>query len=210
MPLTVPTPPPRGEGARRQLSLFGVEASNASPVDLAGLLAGPGRVSRMGGTARVSVTVDAAWRVHVLVAELAARGLETSWERRARVTGDGVEEPDGFEVRTAYSVLLAPLAAAWSRGPVPRFFHLNGPRLRLWLACAGTLDARTCTLGLTAQTAAWDTVGAALARAGLPATLVEGGPALRITGRRRLARLAELVGDPPAAAPAECWPTTAT
>jgi len=31
-------------------------------------------------------------------------------------------------------------------------------------------------------------------------------PGYRITGRRRLARLAELVGDPPTAAPADHWP----
>ena len=32
------------------------------------------------------------------------------------------------------------------------------------------------------------------------------GPAYRITGRRRLARLAELVGERPPAAPADAWP----
>ena len=63
----------------RQLSIFGAETTDPSPADLAGLLAGPGRIGRMGGTARVSVTVDAAWRVHVLVGELVARGLVVSW-----------------------------------------------------------------------------------------------------------------------------------
>jgi hypothetical protein len=65
--------------AGRQLSIFGVEAAEPSPADLAGLLAGPGRIDRMGGTARVSVRVDAAWRVHVLVAELVSRGLVAAW-----------------------------------------------------------------------------------------------------------------------------------
>lgn len=32
------------------------------------------------------------------------------------------------------------------------------------------------------------------------------GPAYRVTGRRRLARLAELVGEPPLAAPTGMWP----
>jgi hypothetical protein len=85
--LPAPTPaakigyrrPPSHPGAGRQLSIFGVEAAEPSPADLAGLLAGPGRIGRMGGTARVSVRVDAAWRVHVLVAELVSRGLVVTW-----------------------------------------------------------------------------------------------------------------------------------
>jgi hypothetical protein len=226
---------------RRQLSLFGVEAADPSPLDLSGLLAGAGRVSRMGGTARVSVTVDSAWRVHVLAAELALRGIEVSWRHAGRpeesdvrelvVVSDPAEDVSpggpassspaqevrqlaageeqgapaagGYEVRTAYSSLLAPLAAAWLRGP-PGFFYLNGPRLRLWTAAAGVLDGRTLTL-LSADGPGRDAVGAALARAGLPATAVEAG--FRITGLRRLARLAELVGERPQAAPPECWPT---
>ena len=62
-----------------QLPFFGAETTEPAPADLAGLLAGPGRLGRMGGTARVSVEVDAAWRVHVLVAELVARGLTATW-----------------------------------------------------------------------------------------------------------------------------------
>ena len=46
----------------RQLSLFGVEAGPPVAEDLEGLLAGPGQVVRMGGTARVSVVVDELWR----------------------------------------------------------------------------------------------------------------------------------------------------
>ena len=46
----------------RQLSLFGVEARPPNPLDLEGLLAGAGQVSRMGGTARVSIVVGDAWR----------------------------------------------------------------------------------------------------------------------------------------------------
>jgi hypothetical protein len=69
-----------GPAPGRQLSMFGAETTEPSPADLAGLLAGPGRLGRMGGTARVSVRVDAAWRVHVLVGELVARGLKATWE----------------------------------------------------------------------------------------------------------------------------------
>lgn len=191
MPLTPP----------RQLSLFGVEAAEPEPADLAGLLAGPGQVERMGGTARVTVVVDAAWRVHVLVAELAARGLAATWES----TVDGK-----LAVRTAYTAALAPLAAAWlPEMRPPAGFHLNGPRLRLWVAAAGSPDPPGYLLRLGTSA---DAVGAALAAVGLPGVLIgphgtdRGGSAYRIVGRRRLARLAELVGDCPTPAPPDLWP----
>ncbi|WP_229398702.1 hypothetical protein [Micromonospora okii] len=208
MPLTSPDRPP---DPVRQLSLFGAEAADPSVADLAGLLAGPGEVFRMGGTARLSVVVDAAWRVHVLVAELARRGLPTTWE----ATGDG-----RHLVRTAYASTLAPLAVAWLPDPAspsaegvkrpPAGFHLNGRRLRLWVAAAGSADPAGFLLRLGAtDLPCREPVGAALAAVGLPAVLLDagaGGPAYRITGRRRLARLADLLGDrPPAASPAD-WP----
>lgn len=195
---------PVGPGPVRQLSLFGVEASEPSPADLAGLLAGPGQVVRMGGTARVSVVLDAAWRVHVLVAELALRGLPASWEST---------EDQQHEVRTSYATTLAPLARSWLRGTVkrpPAGLHLNGRRLRLWVAAAGSPEPLGFKLRLgTADEGCWEMVGAALAAIGLPAVLLlprAGGPAYRITGRRRLARLVELVGERPPAAPAASWP----
>jgi hypothetical protein len=191
--------------SRRQLSLFGVEAHDPAPADLAGLLAGSGQVVRMGGTARVSIVVDAAWRVHVLVAEFALRGLSATWEV-ATVEGH-------LGVRTAYASTLAPLSVAWLRGAVkrpPPGFHLNGPRLRLWAAAAGSSEPLGYELRLGASDeGCWEPVGAALAAIGLPAVLLgprAGGPAYRITGRRRLARLAELVGDRPMAAPQAEWP----
>ncbi|WP_372441594.1 hypothetical protein [Plantactinospora mayteni] len=188
----------------RQLSLFGVEAADPSVGDLAGLLAGPGELVRMGGTARITIVVDAAWRVHVLVAELARRGLTASWLGR-------VAEQHG--VQTSYSTLLAPLAGAWLRGTVkrpPGNFFLTGPRLRLWAAAAGSPEPLGFVLRLgAADEACREPVGAALAAIGLPAVLLDagaGGPAYRITGRRRLARLAELVGDRPPTAPPGQWP----
>lgn len=198
----------------QQPSLFGVAASDPVPEDLAGLLAGPGELGRMGGTARVSVTVDAGWRVHVLIAELARRRLPASWEPVA----------DTFVVRSAYTTRLLRLAATWRDGP-PAGLHLNGQALRLWVAAAGTPspDGFLLGLGASADEPAWSAVGAALSAAGLAAALVVPGspasarrpagadpvltgPAYRITGRRRLARLAELVGDPPLAAPPNNWP----
>ncbi|MHB8451749.1 MAG: hypothetical protein ACYDAQ_15085 [Mycobacteriales bacterium] len=55
----------------------------------------------------------------------------------------------------------------------------------------------------------WLPVGAALAALGLPGALIgprPPGPAYRLTGARRLARLAELVGLPPPGVPPGGWP----
>ena len=243
--------------AGRQLSIFGVEAADPSLADLAGLLTGPGRLGRMGGTARVAVRVDAAWRVHVLVEELVSRGLVVTW---APVTTDGVddhvaeltaepveltlaavEEPAeladepaaaddegatsdepqdveavtvdkkenaeprtvSFEVRTAYSSRLDPLARAWPP-PADRLF-LTGSQLRLWVAAAGSPRPEGYALGLDPDGFLDKAAGAALTRVGLAGT-VQAGPAYVIAGRRRLARLAELVGERPAAAPERLWP----
>ncbi|MDG4774446.1 hypothetical protein [Solwaraspora sp. WMMD792] len=245
MSLTPPTDSSAGAPTARQLSLFGVAAADPTPGDLAGLLAGPGRISRMGGTVRVSVDVEPAWRVHVLVAEFRRRGLAPSWRQL----------PDGrLTVRTAYTAVLARLGAAWlhpptpdqpdadlpeaaqpdadlpeaaqpeadlpDAGPVrgeddrlvkrpPTGFHLAGQRLRLWAAAAGARDPLGYRLQLAESDADnWPQVGAALAAIGLPAVLLDarsGGPAYRIVGRRRLTRLAELLGDRPAAAPEDGW-----
>lgn len=182
---------------QQQPSLFGVEATDPTPEDLAGLLAGPGELSRMGGTARVSVPVADGWRVHVLMAECAIRGLPATWEGE-------------FVVRTAYTTRLIGLATAWRDGPPPDL-HVNGQLLRLWVAAAGAPSPDGYLLGLhAARQSDWAPVGAALAAAGLAAALVASGapvaPAYRITGRKRLARLVELVGDRPATAPADAWP----
>ena len=120
-----------------QLSLFGAEAADPSLADLAGLLAGPGQLGRMGGTARVSVRVDAAWRVHVLVAELVvagSRGELGADRRRPDVTpsrshrtptspsadaGDGLRwSPDGGPERRptrGADGVLQPLVRVWRR-----------------------------------------------------------------------------------------------
>jgi hypothetical protein len=189
----------------RQLSLFGVEARPASPLDFEGLLAGPGEVVRMGGTARVSIVVDQPWRARALVAEARARGLTATCEQ-AEVEGQA-------SFRTAYSSTLAAVGAAWLRGGVkhpPPGFALDGRRLRLWTIAAGGRDGpRSFAMKLgVSDEASWGVIGDALAAVGLPATLLQpksGGPAYRLVGRRRLARLAELVGDPPSGVPAENW-----
>ncbi|WP_433054833.1 hypothetical protein [Dactylosporangium sp. CS-033363] len=292
------TPVVRG----RQLSLFGVEARPPAPLDLEGLLAGAGQVGRMGGTGRVSIVVDDAWRGAVLRAELEQRGLA--------VTCEPTGEADRWQLRTSYSALLAPLAAAWldewGVKVYPRSLALDGRRLRLWVAAAGSYEGpRSYLLRLAPRPIEpaepepealeideiiiepdkprqilppasdsrpnvrkrkseskitafdpgpdeyadveevfdagewvddlpsveldpvtpeadrqpevidrqvadnWIAVGDALVAVGLPAVLVgadSGDPAYRIVGPRRINRLAELVGEPPAEAPADVWP----
>lgn len=187
----------------RQLAIFSADSARPSPYDLAGLLIGPGQVVRMGGTARVSVVVDAAWRVHALAAEFATRGLETSWEPAA-IEGH-------YGVRTAYTGVLAPLGDAWLRGAgkrPPAGFALDGVRLRLWFAAAGTVDPEGAfailRLGPNDEHCAAPALRAFTALASM-AELGKG-PVLRINGRRRVARLGELIGDRPPTAPAGAWP----
>jgi hypothetical protein len=193
-----PRPSPADMG--RQLAFFAAETSEPAPGDLVGLLAGPGRLGRMGGTARVSVEVDAAWRVHVLVAELTARGLVTSWRP---VEDDGTEVRPRFEVLTAYSQRLNGLARGWPQAAAQLF--LSGPRLRLWVAASGAPDPGGYSLGLEPGKDL-TIVDAALVRAGLAGKFSDGGRHYLIMGKRRLRLLAELVGERPPAAPAELWP----
>jgi hypothetical protein len=223
--------PPAYVDGVRQLSIFGAETTEASPADLAGLLAGPGRIGRMGGTARVSVAVDAAWRVHVLVGELAARGLVVSWLPvdqnqdqdqnqnhrqdqdqpdlvRETVPDEGNDPIGGFyEVRTSYSSRLNGLARAWPP-PAGRLF-LSGPRLRLWVAAAGRPAPGGYALGIDPVDNP-EIADSALVRAGLAGTVSDQGRYYVISGRKRLRRLAELVGERPAAAPEQLWPSGAT
>jgi hypothetical protein len=181
-------PVPRESG--RQLPIFGAETTDAAPLDLVGVLAGPGRLERMGGTARISIPVDAAWRVHVLAAELVSRGLVVKWRPL---------EEAGFEVRTAYSSRLNGLAGTGGE------LFFSGARLRLWVAAAGGPHEDGYALGLTPDRPS-DEIDAALRRAGIDGSVSDHGRRYLITGRRRLQRLAELVGERPASAPAAVWP----
>ncbi|GGK96668.1 hypothetical protein [Mangrovihabitans endophyticus] len=198
-------PDPVVDGGR-QLPFFGAETTEPAPADLVGLLAGPGRLERMGGTARVSVMVDAAWRVHVLVSELVGRGLVVNW---APVPGEGAETPGpaGFRVRTAYSSRLSGLAHGWPPGGGGRLF-LSGPRLRLWVAAAGEPVPDGYALRLDPDGGA-EIAHAALVEVGLGGTVSDTGPAYLISGRKRLALLAEMVGERPETAPAAMWPGAA-
>jgi hypothetical protein len=171
--------------------------------DLEGLLLGVAQVVRLGGTARLSVLVDDRWRVDEVLAAYVERGLR----------GEVVQEDGVTSVRTPFSRTLHPVAGRWVRGAVksvPAGFALDGSRLRMWAIGAGRRDEHGYLLRLSPHDPqVWDAVGAALARAGVAGAFVGprgGGPAYRITGRRRLVRLGEYVGERPGPAPAADWP----
>jgi hypothetical protein len=187
-----------------QLSFFAADSQAPDVADVEGLLAGPGQTVTVGDQARISVVADAEWRAEALLEAFALRGLGGG--RTTTVEGRGA-------VRTDFSPLLRPMAAAWARGAVkapPAGFVLDGPRLRFWAVAAGRADDHGYLLPLgEADLASWEAVGGALAAAGLAAALLGprgGGPAYRVTGRKRLLRLAELVGEPPAGAGPGDWP----
>lgn len=187
-----------------QLSFFTAGALPPTVDDLEGLLAGPGHIVRRRDEARISVVARDRWRVTALLAAFSDRGVPG--EQAATVDGQPA-------VRTAFSAVLAPIAGRWSRGArivPPAGFTLDGPQLRLWAVAAGRGDAYGYLLELGgSDDDVWSAIGSALHQSGLPATLVgprAGGPAYRITGARRLARLRELIGDPPPDARPGDWP----
>lgn len=178
-----------------QLSFFSAESVPPSVADLSGVLAGPGQIVVMGAEARLSVVVDAQWRAVALAELITEAGLLPEITRT---------EEDTPLVRTAVDSRLRALAQAWTRGAVktvpPQW--VPGPReLRAWTLAAGAAEADRYLLGLDPH--APDTfapLASALMRVGIAPTLIGtrgSHPALRITGRRRLARLVENVGESP-------------
>ena len=143
---------------------------------------------------------------------------EPESEPDAEAAETGEAEPvitESWQVTTAFRTDLAGLAAQWFDGDrkvVPPDFTLDGAALRLWALASGRWveSGSGYLLGLDPE--APDTHEAlrkALATSGLPSTLLTGkagGPALRVVGRRRLERLAELVGRAPRGVAERTWP----
>jgi hypothetical protein len=178
-----------------QLSFFSAESVPPAVADLTGVLAAAGQVVMVGGGARLSVVVEALWRARALADMMAEAGLDAEITRT---------EEDTPLVRTAVDVRLVGIATDWTRGAVktvpPQW--LPGPReLRAWTLAAGVPEADRYLLGLDPH--APDThspLASALMRVGIAPTLIGtrgSRPALRISGRRRLSRLVENVGEPP-------------
>ncbi|MCV7385925.1 hypothetical protein [Mycolicibacter longobardus] len=191
-----------------QLSFFSAESVPPSVTDLTGVLAGPGQIVMVGAGARLSVVVDAQWRAVALAELIDEAGLLPEITRT---------EENTPLVRTAVDERLRVLAQAWTRGAVKTVppGWLPGPReLRAWTLAAGVAEGDRYLLGLDPH--APDTfapLASALMRVGIAPTLIGtrgGHPALRITGRRRLSRLVENVGEPPADPDAlSQWPRVA-
>lgn len=178
-----------------QLSFFSAESVPPAVSDLTGVLAAAGQVVTVGGAARLSVVVDSVWRAAALADMIVAAGLQAEITRT---------EEDTPLVRTAPDARLLGVAAAWTRGAVKTVppGWLPGPReLRAWTLAAGYPEADRYLLGLDPH--APDThspLASALMRIGIAPTLIGtrgARPALRISGRRRLSRLVETVGEPP-------------
>ena len=189
-----------------QLSLFSAEARCPQVHDLTGLLCGPGQAVGFGrGTAaRVSIVVADLWRARSLVAACFERGIH------AEVSSSEEGRP---LVRTAFRADLTGLAGEWLRGAVksvPAGFVPDGAALRIWTLASGGVASGGYLLGLDPHApSTHQPLAAALASCGLSARLVRprgGTPALRVTGKRRLERLAELVGPMPAGAFERTWP----
>lgn len=188
-----------------QLSFFSAESVPPAVADLTGVLAAAGQVVTVGSGARLSVVVDTLWRATALAAMMTAAGLQ------AEITRTDEQTP---LVRTAVDSRLLGIAADWTRGAVKTVPSewLPGPReLRAWTLAAGVPEADRYLLGLDPH--APDThsaLAAALMRVGIAPTLIGtrgARPALRISGRRRLLRLVENVGEPPDGAEAlAAWP----
>jgi hypothetical protein len=196
-----------------QFSLFGAAAIEPSRADLDGLLLAGGKWVRSGsadparadvpaGRARLSVLLAAGWRVPALVDELARRELD----------GETVDAEGGLvAVRTPFRADLVAAAQRWTRGAVitpPPGLILSAGGLRLWAIAAGRVDE----VGYLLATPALDhpvhrAAGAQLAAVGLAAVSIgeRGGPGWRITGIKRVRRLAELLGEPPPDAGRD-WP----
>ncbi len=194
-----------------QLSFFSAESVPLAIADLTGILAAPGQVVLVGGAevqaARLSVVVDRLWRAEALAVMIVEAGLQAEIART---------DEDTPLVRTAVDARLVKIAAEWTRGAVktvpPQW--LPGPReLRAWTLASGTPEADRYLLGLDPH--APDThspLASAMMRVGIAPTLIGTRglhPALRISGRRRLSRLVENVGEPPDSAEAlSRWPHT--
>lgn len=195
-----------------QLSFFTAESVPPAVADLSGVLASSGQIVTVGAAgeshvagARLSVVVDASWRASALADMIREAGL---------VAEIGRTDEDTPLVRTAVDPSLSTLAAEWTRGAVktvpPRW--LPGPReLRAWTLAGGNPEGEHYLLALDPH--APDThspLASALMRVGIAPTLIGtrgGRPALRISGRRRLSRLVENVGEPPDDAEAVSrWP----
>jgi hypothetical protein len=178
-----------------QLSFFSAESVPPAIADLTGILAAPGQVVLVGDGARLSVVVDTPWRAAGLAEMIVEAGLEPELARTDENTP---------LIRTSVDPRLVGIATEWTRGAVKTVppHWLPGPReLRAWTLAAGIPEADRYLLGLDPHAPdTYSPLASAMMRVGIAPTLIGtrgARPALRISGRRRLSRLVENVGEPP-------------
>lgn len=185
-----------------QLSFFSAETEEPSLDDLSGVLAARGQSVRSDAGSRVSIIVVEQWRATAIVDAMGDAGL----------IAEVVPSDEGTLIaRTAVCHELDALHRRWSSGAVKAMpgGWVPSPRaLRLWTVAAGEREGERYLLGLDAHAPeSHAPLATALMRVGIAPTLVGTRgqhPALRIAGKRRLARLAEYVGQPPDGA--DDWP----
>lgn len=209
----------RGEADRdSQLSLFSADITPPEPDDLAGLLAGPGRIVPSPGGARLSVVVDARWRLEALHRECRVRDVELlpaaqSPTEPSPAGGPELATDGPFDLRLEQAPHLDGLARRWTQRGIktlPEVLRLTAGMLRCWVITSGRPADVGYLLGLDPD--AVDThvgLAAACSAAGVTGSLVGARtrtPAIRIVGHRRCQRLAELVGSPPPEAPPGVFP----
>lgn len=187
-----------------QFSLFGAEAADPVLRDLDGLLLAGGDWVRADhdNSARLSILVAEDWRADALRAELLDRGLAS----------DTAPAPGGLiAVRTEIVEQLASDAARWTRGAtlrVPDELALSASGLRVWAIASGRSEESGYLLAMADPDGPLHrAAGGQLAKLGVAAVDVgaRGGPGWRVTSAKRLRRLAELIGPPPAGSVSN-WP----
>ena len=198
-----------------QFSLFGAAAAEPTLADLDGVLLAGGHWVRSLGGARLSVVVADEWRAAALAEAFDARGVGVSTGMGAAFEDAIVPAEGGFAARTAFAPELLDHAARWTRGAnegPPRDFTLTPGGLRLWAIASGRRDDAGYLLGTAEPDDAVHTSGGAqLSRLGVAAVSIAqrgGGPGWRVTPLKRLRRLVELLGEPPAGG-ADSWPLPA-
>ncbi len=188
-----------------QFSLFGAALAMPSLDDLAGVILAGGDWVRTEagepGRARLSVVVEAPWRVEAIAAAFTELGLGSSVAAAENGTG----------VRTDFSARLVDEAARWTRGAAvhaPAGLALTPRGLRLWAIAAGRPEPSGYLLGTADPEHELHRYGGSqLAALGLAATsiTVRTEPGWRISSVKRLRRLAELLADAPPGAGRD-WP----
>ena len=190
-----------------QLSLFSADLTPPQLDDLGGLLAAHGQLATGRDGVRLSILLPDAWRARALLRECRVRDIP------AEVVEDAESETSPTVLRTDRTPLLDALASHWTRGSVksvPADIVVSAGFLRCWTLAAGRPADIGFLLGVDPHAPdTHDPLAAACAAAGLAGSLLGvrgGGPAVRIVGYRRCARLAEMIGTPPPEAPPGAFP----